>query len=249
MTRRTSSAPSYRTASEPKQGTNPLRTDPTCPGAIQHPTPGIIGHVSRDPRRSGKGAPSSTTMKRAGTPSRGARLTGNGRPASVGQVPAAAVEPFGLPDAAGCGCSSGVSPERDDPPGHGAGTRARSLNRAPWRRRVLSRRKPRLSLRLPGPSWLRFGVRQFLALLFQLPPRFTRFEPDTAVTPTRGRPRTAARGPCGYQHDRHGRPCRGRSAPGRLRRYGPECSPLRGRACGAAGAPCRCPTSHDQDSS
>ena len=122
------------------------------------------------------------------------RRSRNGWPASVGQVPAAAVEPAGLPDAAGCGCSSGVSPERDDPPGHGAGTR-----------------KPRLSLRLPGSSWLRFGARRFLALLFQLPR--------------------------GYQHDRHGRPCHARSAPGRLRRYGPECSPLRGRECAAAGAP------------
>ena len=99
-------------------------------------------------------------------------------------VPAAAVEPSGLPDAAGCWCSSGAMPARDEPPGRGAGARTRSLNRAFWRRRVLSRRKPRLSLWLPGSSLLRFGARQFLALSFQLPPRFTRFEPDTAATPT-----------------------------------------------------------------
>lgn len=40
-----------------------------------------------------------------------------------------------------------------------------------------ARRKPRLLLRLPGVLLLRFATRQFLALLFQLPPRFTRFDP------------------------------------------------------------------------
>ena len=40
-----------------------------------------------------------------------------------------------------------------------------------------------LLLRLPGELLLRFADRTFLALLFQLPPRFTRFEPDLAVTP------------------------------------------------------------------
>jgi hypothetical protein len=34
-----------------------------------------------------------------------------------------------------------------------------------------------LLLRLPGLSLLRLADRQFWALLFQLPPRFTRFEP------------------------------------------------------------------------
>ena len=34
-----------------------------------------------------------------------------------------------------------------------------------------------LLLRLPGLSLFRFDTRQFLASLFQLPPRFTRFEP------------------------------------------------------------------------
>ena len=63
------------------------------------------------------------------------------------------------------------------------------MNRALRRRRVLGRRKPRLLLRLPGEFLLRFADRQFLALLFQLPPRFTRFEPDTRVTPN---PRDAA---------------------------------------------------------
>lgn len=42
---------------------------------------------------------------------------------------------------------------------------------------VLARRKPRLLLRFPGVFLLRFAERQFLALLFQLPPRFTRLEP------------------------------------------------------------------------
>jgi len=35
-----------------------------------------------------------------------------------------------------------------------------------------------LSLRLDGELLLRFAARQFLALLFQLPPRLTRFEPN-----------------------------------------------------------------------
>ena len=39
-------------------------------------------------------------------------------------------------------------------------------------------RKPRLLLRLPGELLLRFATRQFVAVLFQLPPRFTRLEPD-----------------------------------------------------------------------
>ncbi len=43
---------------------------------------------------------------------------------------------------------------------------------------VLTRRKPRLLFSLPGELLLRFATRQLLALLFQLPPRFTRFEPD-----------------------------------------------------------------------
>jgi hypothetical protein len=48
---------------------------------------------------------------------------------------------------------------------------------------VLARRKPRLLSRLPGSFLLRFAERQFLALLFQLPPRLTRFEPTTAHPP------------------------------------------------------------------
>lgn len=38
-------------------------------------------------------------------------------------------------------------------------------------------RKPRLLFRFDGSFLLRFADRQFLAELFQLPPRFTRFEP------------------------------------------------------------------------
>jgi hypothetical protein len=41
----------------------------------------------------------------------------------------------------------------------------------------LKTRKPRLLLRLSGELLLRFAERQLLALLFQLPPRLTRFEP------------------------------------------------------------------------
>ena len=40
-----------------------------------------------------------------------------------------------------------------------------------------ARRKPRLLLRFDGVLLFRFDTRQFLALLFQLPPRFTRLEP------------------------------------------------------------------------
>lgn len=39
------------------------------------------------------------------------------------------------------------------------------------------RRSPKLLLLLSGLLLLRFDTRQFLALLFQLPPRFTRLEP------------------------------------------------------------------------
>ena len=39
-------------------------------------------------------------------------------------------------------------------------------------------RKPRLLLRFVGWFLLRFDDWQFLALLFQLPPRLTRFEPS-----------------------------------------------------------------------
>ena len=42
---------------------------------------------------------------------------------------------------------------------------------------VLARRKPRFELRLPGSFLLRLAERQLVALLFQLPPRLTRFEP------------------------------------------------------------------------
>ena len=42
-----------------------------------------------------------------------------------------------------------------------------------WR----ERRKPKLLLRLSGVLLLRFETRQFSALLFQLPPRFTRLSP------------------------------------------------------------------------
>ena len=43
---------------------------------------------------------------------------------------------------------------------------------------VLSRRKPRSKLRVPGEERLRFGARQYQATPTKLPPRFTRFEPE-----------------------------------------------------------------------
>ena len=45
----------------------------------------------------------------------------------------------------------------------------------PWI--VLTRRKPRLLFRFDGEFLLRFAERQFSDELFQLPPRFTRFDP------------------------------------------------------------------------
>jgi hypothetical protein len=41
-----------------------------------------------------------------------------------------------------------------------------------------ARRKPRLLFRFDGSFLLRFADRQFLAVLFQPPPRITRFEPS-----------------------------------------------------------------------
>ena len=45
-----------------------------------------------------------------------------------------------------------------------------------------ARRKPLLELRFDGLFLLRFADRQFLAVLFQLPPRRTRFEPYGSPT-------------------------------------------------------------------
>ncbi len=49
-----------------------------------------------------------------------------------------------------------------------------------------ARRNPRLLFRFDGVFLFRYADRQFLALLFQLPPRFTRFEPemDKSLTPS-----------------------------------------------------------------
>ena len=56
---------------------------------------------------------------------------------------------------------------------------------APFPRRdgAAARRKPRLLFRLSGVFLLRFAERQLDAPLFQLPPRFTRFEPDDHLPP------------------------------------------------------------------
>lgn len=45
-------------------------------------------------------------------------------------------------------------------------------------------RKPRLSFRLSGVFLLRLADRQFGAVLFQLPPRFTRLEPVACIRRT-----------------------------------------------------------------
>lgn len=54
---------------------------------------------------------------------------------------------------------------------------------------MLTRRKPKLLFSLSGVFLLRFATRQLLALLFQLPPRFTRFEPDEGDQPLLHRPK------------------------------------------------------------
>ena len=46
-----------------------------------------------------------------------------------------------------------------------------------------ARRKPRLLFRLSGVFLFRLAERQFWALLFQLPPRLTRFEPLLRTEP------------------------------------------------------------------
>jgi len=47
------------------------------------------------------------------------------------------------------------------------------IHRDGW---AAAKRKPRLLFRFSGAFLLRFAGRQFLALLFQLPPRITRYE-------------------------------------------------------------------------
>ena len=65
-----------------------------------------------------------------------------------------------------------------------------------WRRasapsaELAATRKPRLLFRFDGVFLLRFADRQFLAALFQLPPRFTRFEAVTAHRELLSHPRT-----------------------------------------------------------
>ena len=46
-----------------------------------------------------------------------------------------------------------------------------------------TRRKPRWLFRRPGVFLFRLAERQFWALLFQLPPRLTRFEPLLRTEP------------------------------------------------------------------
>ena len=53
---------------------------------------------------------------------------------------------------------------------------------APAREGVLARRNPLLLFRLPGELLLRLAARKFLALLFQEPPRRTRWETGQAAT-------------------------------------------------------------------
>gem|GEM_PF-6439136 len=52
---------------------------------------------------------------------------------------------------------------------------------------VLARRNPLLLFLFPGLFLLRLAERQFLALLFQLPPRITRLEPLSDTCPSHHR--------------------------------------------------------------
>src|SRR5262245_42819684 len=73
--------------------------------------------------------------------------------------------------------------------------------------KALTRRNPRLSLRLPGSSLLRFADRQLTALLFHPPPRLTRFEPLVALNPNEGIPKRISAGRQAHQHEEYGRSC------------------------------------------
>ena len=57
------------------------------------------------------------------------------------------------------------------------------MNRDHSRWAVLERGRPILLFMLSGVLLFRFADRQFCALLFQLPPRLTRFEPDAGHAP------------------------------------------------------------------
>lgn len=62
-------------------------------------------------------------------------------------------------------------------------THGEVLRKAPHagKHSMLARRKPTLLLRLSGVLLLRFATRQFCGLLFQLPPRMTRFVPSCLI--------------------------------------------------------------------
>ena len=70
-----------------------------------------------------------------------------------------------------------LSPGAGQVSGHTVGMVDPSVNGSNRAVGVLARRKPTLLFLLPGLFLLRLADRQFLALLFQLPPRITRFEP------------------------------------------------------------------------
>lgn len=69
----------------------------------------------------------------------------------------------------GSGSPGGTAPESGRTRAHESGDRS-------FRRAAPRGRKPTLLLRLPASLLLRLAARQLSALLFQLPPRFTRFE-------------------------------------------------------------------------
>lgn len=102
------------------------------------------------------------------------------------------------------------------------GARTGSVNRYPLTNcHVLSKRKPRLWLALPGSPLLRFADRQFLAPLSQLPPRMTRFVPEMIITPFATNPQKTAAVRQTYWHDSYAPACSTRTARAGRHQSGP----------------------------
>ena len=84
--------------------------------------------------------------------------------------------------------------EQDRRPGHGLWHGARIHGSGlSGLLHELARRNPMLLLLLPGLLLFRLADRQFCALLFQLPPRITRFEPASGPGPQESSPMACTR--------------------------------------------------------
>ena len=140
--------------------------------------------------------------------------------------PAAVFTPVRPTKRRGTGLFGRLAPAQDDGLDMTWCTRGESVDTLLWHSRVLSRRKPRLSLRLPGVQLLRYADRQLLASLFQLPPRITRFEPDTVVTPGRETWQSSSVELPGSWHVARGQSCWRQSGPGSPRPSYHRCTVL-----------------------